>query len=313
MKVDRDKILKSLKLMNRSLEEVQTGLYDPEADRSIPQIFIVGPPRSGKVLTNSLLCHCLDTGYINNIVNRFWEAPLFGILLSKDVLPDHPGMSFKSRYGMTPEVWGPGEYPFFWKKWLGECDAVIPEGDVDWENLCELLVQMGHAMQQPIIHQSLAVIHHLKGLADRIENVLFIRLRRDVADNAMSILKMRLDYHGERDKWHNVRPTNYEQVKDRGWAGQIAGQLKGVYDDLDRQLVGANVIEVNYPDLCADPDSLIQGVENWLMDKGHPVERLHPVPAPFTPTGYPDTEDRLQIVDRLQDAFGDLESIWYKG
>ncbi|BDQ34704.1 sulfotransferase [Pseudodesulfovibrio portus] len=300
-------LFESLKLMNESLSAVQERLYAKDADKGIPQIFIVGPPRSGKVLTNSILCHCLDIGYINNIVNRFWHAPLFGIYLSNDVLPKGRDMSFSSRYGMTPEVWGPGEYPYFWFRWFGGYDDPIPEDRIDWEGLCGLLNQMGHAFGRPIVHQSLAAFNHLRGMARRLENTLFIRLHRNPVDNALSILKMRKDYHGDREKWHSVRPSNYEQVKGRGWAGQIAGQLHGIRTDLDSQLAGLEVIDVAYPDVCARPGDLVDAVSQWLRHRGYPVGSLQPAPEPFTPSVYPDTEDRRRILSRLGEFFPGLE------
>ena len=72
-----------------------------------PTLHVVGPPRSGTTLLMQLLAAHLDVGYINNLIAAFWQAPLYGIRLAKQVCSELPETRFVSRYGRTEQVTDP--------------------------------------------------------------------------------------------------------------------------------------------------------------------------------------------------------------
>ena len=63
-----------------------------------PIVFVVGLPRSGTTILTQLLSASLDVGIINNLIARFWLAPVTGIRLSKAILREQVNISFKSDY-----------------------------------------------------------------------------------------------------------------------------------------------------------------------------------------------------------------------
>ncbi len=84
-----------------------------------PNIFIFGAPRSGTTLLSQVLALCLDIGYIDNLIARFWKAPLQGIRLSKILLQDLRRTDFSSVHGVTIDLTEPHEFGYFWTRWLG--------------------------------------------------------------------------------------------------------------------------------------------------------------------------------------------------
>ena len=87
-------------------------------DGKYPIVFIIGLHRSGTTLLNQILAHTSNYGYINNIIARFWRAPVFGIQLSKQLIGEEREINFNSNYGKTNHISGPHEFSFFWHHWF---------------------------------------------------------------------------------------------------------------------------------------------------------------------------------------------------
>jgi len=91
-----EKFLKDINLNLQNAETYEENLND------LPNIFIFGLPRSGTTLAYQLIANSLDVGYINNLMARFWLAPLSGIVLSLSIIGDKRDNSFISDYGVNP-------------------------------------------------------------------------------------------------------------------------------------------------------------------------------------------------------------------
>ncbi len=292
-----------MQAMNKTLAVSQHELFAENVNESLPQIFIIGPPRSGKMFTYASLIKTLNIGYIDNIIMRFWEAPLYGIQLSKNILQSQRLLSYSSYFGLTPLSSDPGEFPYFWHKWLGTFDDPIALEDVDLDGLGTILKQMAHAMGTPLAHQPPSIFYHLHLLPRILNNVLFIRLWRNLEDNAMSILKARRAYGGE-NTWVSVRPTNFETLVDLPWAGQIAGQLKGICDDTNDRLAEVpHVIDLDFAKQCANPGTIVEQVADWLDKVGHRAKRLGEPPESYVPAGYAESPDKKLLRGKLLDHF----------
>jgi hypothetical protein len=296
--------LASVITMNKSLVSAQQTLFKKDYDKDLPQIFIVGAPRGGKMFTYSSLIRSLDIAYIDNITMRFWQAPLFGIYLSKNILQNQRVLSYSSHFGITPLSSDPGEFPYFWKDWLGTHENPKAVEDVDWEGLQFILHQMASAHGKPLSHQALDIFYHLDKICTLFTNALFIRLWRNPIDNAMSILKARMTYTNRKDEWISFRPSNYTRAKELPWQDQIAQQLYGIKNDMTDRLSNAkNVINLSFDEQCANPGGIVDAVEEWLKSSGYPVERLAPPPEPYVPRGYPDNEDKQKLTEALERLF----------
>ena len=125
--------------MNRTLFETEFRQYKNEQVR-YPFLFIFGVPRSGTTISAQILANCLDIGYINNLVARFYLAPLHGLALSNS-LGIQKQFSFRSEYAATEGLADLHEFGYFWRYWLKKetvhdfTHASEKEGDIDWPGL----------------------------------------------------------------------------------------------------------------------------------------------------------------------------------
>src|SRR5699024_1812237 len=75
-----------------------------ELKETLPSVHVIGVPRSGTTLMTQLLCSYLDVGYINNLIARFWKAPVTAIRISCKLLGEHYESSLLSKYGKTHHI-----------------------------------------------------------------------------------------------------------------------------------------------------------------------------------------------------------------
>ena len=130
--------------MNILLMEKEKTKYQQIPDNNTrPIIFVLGLPRSGTTLLTQLLIAGLNVGYIDNLVARFWLAPIHGIRLSRAVL-EKKQFSFTSDYGKTPSIDGPHEFSYFWHYWfkMENIPPYIPseiKDKIDWHGFKTVL------------------------------------------------------------------------------------------------------------------------------------------------------------------------------
>src|SRR6056297_1198149 len=101
------------------LEEFNKYLFQKEINEYCdypvrhPFLFVVGPPRSGTTLLSQLIAYTFDVSYINNLVARFYLAPLHGIRFSKTVLGESKQSDFQSNYARTGNLSDIHEFGYF--------------------------------------------------------------------------------------------------------------------------------------------------------------------------------------------------------
>lgn len=270
--------------------------------RVFPNLFIFGLPRSGTTLLAQLLFHCLDLGYINNFMARFWKAPLQGIRLSRLLLKDERRTSFESEYGVTSGLTDSHEFGYFWTRWLGDGLHVKAHNDVQWKELRHELRQIALTFDKPVLYKNVLVGMQLKGMFEICNESIFIRVLRDPVDNALSILKGREERFGDRKHWWSIRPPGYEKWLHLPYCDQIALQVTDINKRHDTGIEENNIpaVTVHYPDLCAKPGKILSLIEERLITAGFPVKRLNPPPMKFKYSTYTKNADYKQMKEALE-------------
>src|SRR5581483_9026315 len=69
--------------LNKQLIPLESELLDMNVTEEFSNIFILGLPRSGTTLLSQIIFNNLDLACTNNLIARFWDAPLCGTHLSK--------------------------------------------------------------------------------------------------------------------------------------------------------------------------------------------------------------------------------------
>ena len=259
------------KEMNEALSKITV---DQSVSQSFPTLFIFGLPRSGTTLLYQLLAQTLDIGYVNNLIARFWLAPIVGIELSKSVLKEKMNGSFESRLGQTDEPDGPHEFSYFWQRWLEiHCidDMLIfnePNLKIDWEGLKRQITAMQAAFGSGIIFKTMYAANHLRSFSNLFSLPLFIYVDRDPYDVALSILSARKTYYGNIERWWATCPPNYYDLESLPFAEQIAGQVVGLrqtYENLLNEIDGQLILRIKYSDLCNNPKGIVEAVSQKMQ------------------------------------------------
>lgn len=249
-----------------------------------PNLFIFGLPRSGTTLLYQTIVKSLDIGYVNNLMARFWRAPLFGATLSKDVLGEDRSIELESVYATTKGPYGPHEFGYFWQHWLNikniEDTLDFNKGSVNvkWEQLNNVLGCVQDTFDKGLVFKTMYVANYIREFAQNFSMPLFIYIQRNPADVALSILEGRKAYYGDKSMWWSTFSENYFELEKLPYYKQIAGQVRSLRKTYEESLKLVNpdqVVRINYADLCENPDGLISEIQGRLNNLyGYQQDRL---------------------------------------
>lgn len=296
-----------LESLNNTLKTREESCYSEISNR-FPFIFLVGLPRSGTTFATQLIAQTLDIGYINNLIARFWKAPVQGIMLSNIILDDNPEFDFNSSYGKTSSVNNIHEFSYFWLEWL-KMEHIPPydpekaSKEINWEGLKKTLLNMAAAFGKGIVFKGLNPGYHINKLNQLLPQSLFIYLERNLGDVAYSLYKARIEYYKDPNKWWSAYPIEYNLLKDLSYQEQIAGQvhyLRKYYLDQFQSLPDSQKLIVNYEQTCSKPNQFIDKIIE-KMNKGKKmsahVTRNHELPQSFKISKHGRTNGEYQEIN----------------
>jgi LPS sulfotransferase NodH len=298
--------------MNKSLQSLEKTQYQ-NYDINHPFIFIIGLPRSGTTLMSQVLAHSLDTGYINNLISRFWLAPLHGIRLSNSVIGNSKKSDFYSDYARTFNITDIHEFGYFWRYWLKKetFDDVTfvkeREKNIEWDELLKVLSTMQHEFGKPMVFKNIFGSYHMVKFRELLQKVIYVHIERDQLDVAISILEARKKYYEDLNTWWSYQPIEYEKIKNLDYWHQIAGQiyyLKSFYQKQAKECGDKYVINVKYESLCTNPSQVINIISNRIKDLfSYNLEIINPISQPFPYRVYSDRKEEKEKFDKLINDF----------
>jgi len=259
--------------MNILLQEREVSLYR-DYDIQYPFIFVFGAPRSGTTLLSQLVAYCLDVGYINNLMARFWLAPIHGIRLSKELFKGERPSTFHSDYAHTKDITDIHEFGYFWRHWLKKetMDSIVNAGDyehkIDWSGLSKVLANIQREFDRPLVFKNIYGSYHTEKLMRTLHRVIFLYIERDPLDTAVSILEARKKYYSDLNTWWSYAPVEYNAIKDLDYRRQIAGQvfyLRRYYNNVMHTLGSDVVLKISYADLCKNPRAVLDTVRESCL------------------------------------------------
>jgi len=306
-----------LSRLNRILAPYQEEDYVPDLPERYPTVHVIGVPRSGTTLLTQLLAAHTDIGYINNLIAAFWKAPVYGIRLSAQVVPQNMGSSYRSEFGRTRGIHEPHEFGYFWSDLLNyrEMREGGEEREIDWNRVRLVLTNMTRASMGPILFKSFLLGWHIPEMQQILPRTCWLHIKRDPVQNALSLLRVRREYLGSIEEWGSMKPKEYSWLQFRPYCEQVAGQvyfLEKRYREQLRMLPTQNVISLSYRELCQSPASVISQVQQLLETHGATIE-VTASPPPFFPMQQHDLNhhpDGMQLHcawQRICDQFGPLE------
>ncbi len=259
-----------LQNLNSSLAEFDSTI-EVEPDHSQPILFVIGLPRSGTTFCTQVVQQAFELGYINNLMARFWLAPLTGIKLSQQILGDTSFGSISSDYATTSGLDGLHEFGYFWRYWLKKesADDFIhyqkKEPQINWNALADVLGKIRSAIGKPMVMKNNFGGFHINRILKHIPNSYFIHILRNPIDVAISIENARSIYYDDPKTWWSTIPPNYEELKNLELRDQIISQIKALMELYSDQITeNDRTIAIEYEELASNPTQTLNSLQEKL-------------------------------------------------
>ncbi len=260
--------------MNHHLQPYEEDIEVPE-EEPFPIIYFFGLPRCGKTVFSQLLRDSLDIGYPDNVVARFWRAPVSGIRLSSILNTTADKTDYQSDYGKTGSLSDPHDFAYFWRKWFHmdslDYDPDEARNSIDFKGLGDQLRKMSKEWGKTSVFKGVIPSYHLKNMLECYQKSLVIYVDRDYIDSAVSLLKGRIDNYNDPDHWYGqtVLPEQMNELRDLPWNEQIGGQfyyLNKLYEKCFGEIDQNKLIRIAYHEFCDDPNGTIQMIVDRVKD-----------------------------------------------
>lgn len=297
--------------MNSVLQEFEQSKYS-NAESKHPLFFVVGLPRSGTTFCTQILQKSFDLGYINNLVARFWLAPLSGIKLSKQILGNSTFSDFTSNYASTEGLNGIHEFGYFWRHWLLKESVEdfknysAKENQINWVGLKKTVNNIQLEMDKPMVMKNNFGGFHTNKLLEHFENAFVIYIKRDPIDVAISILDARMKFFEDSRTWWATITPNFEKLKNLSPHQQIIGQieaLKGLYESqvMSTEFTDRKIV-LNYAQLSSQPNQVLKDLQEKVNRLTGSSLSLNPIKEKIIHRTYSDrTEERKLFTKLLKD------------
>jgi hypothetical protein len=287
---------------NRALDRAESHLLHARPrPLASPPILIVGAPRSGSTLLAQVMIASFDVSYLSNLHCALHGSPAVAERLVR--LRPRPAIVYDSRYGATSGWMAPSECGPFWYRFFRHEPQYVPPAEADPRSMSRMRASVAAfqaAAGRPIVFKNLMCSLRIGATARALPESLFIVIHRELLANARSLLAARLGVTGTYDRWWSAQPPGYEQLLGLPPEEQVIGQVRGVEATIaaDRaELEGDRFLDVDYAELCEDPDEVLRRVEEFTGRHGCVLRRCADPPASFPPRDPaaldPDLDERL--------------------
>ena len=123
---------------------------------------------------------------------------------------------------------------------------------------------MTYSYDKPILFKSFLLGFHAHTLYKYLAQTRLIYIRRKLADNALSLLKLRKKLNGDINSWGSIKPLQYELLKGMSVYEQVVGQILCLeYEYLIEleNIPNENKLYCNYEDICENPQGFLNDVK----------------------------------------------------
>ena len=286
--------------------------FGSNGDNEIKPIFIIGAPRSGSTLLSQVLISAFDLGYFSNLHAYFFGAPdIPQKLLGKRLR--YEGKNFDSRFGDINGLLSPSECGEYWYRFFRRSPQYVRMEDADPEKMDQFrrsITRFTENCKRPVLFKNMLVALRLRPVIKCIPGALFIIIRRNLFENAQSLLEARIKIYGNANTWWSMEPPGIDTLKKLPPPQQVLAQIQEIHSTIESDLRASGIQEdrvmfVDYEDFCSDTHDTLHKFESFCKYNGLSLNRTANVPKSFIAKKIPSLPDdvlaRLQeIVDREQ-------------
>ena len=210
--------------------------------KQYPVIFIIGAPRSGTTYTLQLLQKSGIT-VPTNLLARHYKAPLTGLFLSQIINSLHPDFSQNliSKYGKTEHMLDVNEFYFFWRLFFKKnVDQNIDIKDIEslfkGKDFKNTLINFTKLSENPFALKGLMFNYHIDFLNKLLPDSIFIYTKRNLFDNAKSLLETRKKIFGNINHYYSFENSDFNRLKNLNPYMQVLTQIININKKLDESL-----------------------------------------------------------------------------
>ncbi len=267
-----------------------------------PMLLMVGGPRSGTTIAYQLLVAHLPVSYTSCWVDAFAHSPITAGRLRRRWVLDPPDTR-ENFFGSVRGMSGPSDAFAIWNRWFGEVrgvpDPLTDEAEADMRSFFWAWHQ---TFGRPLLNKNNRNTLAVTQLAQTLPAARFIVIRRNPIHVVQSLIVSRREVQGDVNAGWGLLSRDADPDKPMDYVDVVCEQVHEFQTELDRQLATvdpARVMNLNYRELCANPEQAIRDAFRllWPGDTELAVPRIEPL----THTD----RDRLSKaeVDRIQDWF----------
>ena len=261
-KVFRNYALTGQKLINQPfLKKLEKEFIKNKPEDNSP-IFIIGPPRTGSTLLYQVLISAFKLAYITNFSSFFYKAPALATWLSNPVYSRYKSNEFESSFGFIPGLWSPSEGGKLMRYWL-ENREISPAF------IRKTSGGISQIMGGPFIIKNLLNSLRIEKINSVFNEPIFLYIKRDPVYTCQSNLVMRKKLFGTYKKWWSVKPPDFEKLKNLGPFKQVAGQVRGIENFIEKNIESGkveNIIQINYEDFCVNTQKTMDDIKALILE-----------------------------------------------
>ncbi len=248
-------------------------------------VFILAIPRSGSTLAFQCLTHKFKFTYFNNLWHFFSKLPFWGGLVSFIYLNlVNPASSFTSNQGFVSGVVGPAEGLNFWSYWFNFnlSDKFSSSKNHPLKSnkpfyLIKVLKSLSK-ISPPFCSAYLGHSLYVKQLKEFFPKAIFIRIKRDPLDNALSLLSC---LRKSKSSWFSVHPRECKSYAEESEYSIVASQVYWLAKRLDMLTSINQSITIAYEDLCKNPEAEMLKIQQFASLKGLKLQQRFSLPSSF--------------------------------
>lgn len=272
-----------------------------------PILLVCGAARSGTTLSAQLLMRNLKVSYFGNLTSIFPRSPLIANA-TIGRLVTQADVTYRSFYGRTSGWSAPNDALYLWDRWLGPDRTRAPEQIAPKAR--RAMVSFFGAMEQATGRPTLGKNNALNASAHLVAEVLptarFICVVRSRMPLALSLLKARIDIHGETGVPYGLMPRDRRHGNDP--IEDVCRQVL-FHESLARQQLERLGPErfriVHFEDVCRDPRGFVDTVGHAVLGQRADFARTHPDLTHFAAAKR--SEDAA-LIARIQETFDRIDS-----
>lgn len=310
------KLEDKLRQLNDLLEPLELHETLNIGRQSLPNILLIGSPRSGSTFFIQWAASLGLFSYPSNFLSRFYKAPYIGALIYEivtnpelqyksefsDIVVD---MNFTSSIGKTSGFISPHDFWYFWRNIYDFPD--IPCSEDEFEKgfnhklLNDELALIQKAFGKPFLCKGRMLTWYLETASKKINDVIYLHLYRDPIATIRSLFNAREKWTGNDETWFSWKPREYFELIQLDKYHQVAGQFYYIEKEIltKRKNLGNYYLSISYEELCNNPEN----VYNLICAKIKEINPRFDAPSYMGDKKFQISNRISEVDNKIRDAY----------